>query len=204
MKQETGNNTQSNVNTVSIQLKLGGHSFSLDMIPANAYKADAVEISVVTEKCVLVPASLFEPSSAEKYLSINGLACNNDESVVSSNETDGIIAVMALSKATVQTIKDALSDKVVFTSPLLAKHEGRRKDLYIYVCSGVACFNLYRDGKMRFAEAVRICNTDDILYYTTRLSEEFDLSDYSIHVSGDAAKSTCQLLKHYFKKVQCE
>ena len=204
MKQETGNNTQSKVNTVSIQLKLGGHSFSLDMIPADAYRADAVEISFATEKCVLVPAALFDPSSAEKYLSINGLACNDDECAVSSTETGGIIAVMAVPKGTVQTIKDALSGKATFSSPLLARHGSRRKDLHIYVCGGVACFNLYRDGKMRFAEAVRVCNTDDILYYATRLSEEFDLSDYSIHVGGDGAKKTRQLLKHYFKNVTCE
>lgn len=203
MKQETGNNNPTATKKVSIQLKLGGHSFSSDMLPAEAADADMTEVIVPTEKCVLVPASVFEPQAAEQYLSINGLPCDMNECAVCSQEKDGTVAVIAVASECVKIINDYTKGKAVFTTPLLHKYDNRGNTLYIYIYGGVAFLKLYNDDKLRFAEAVRICNNDDVLYYTSLLAEEFDLGSYAINVSGDSASNVVHLLKHYYKNVRC-
>ena len=100
MKPATGNNLPESAAHVSIQLKLGGHSFSADTLPARALSGDTrVLCSLVTPRTLLVPREAFRPDRAERYLRIAGLAPLADETTVHSDPAAPEVVVMAVARA---------------------------------------------------------------------------------------------------------
>lgn len=201
MKQETGNNLSAPKNDVSIQLKLGGHSFStasLASVPADA----GITFVVETHKVTLIPKKAFDESLAADYLSAVGLSCATDETAVCSDMQAETIAVMAIDKTALSEIVGEFGSRAGFTSPLLcSEHDGSR-NMSIRIIDGVAYFRAFDNG-LQAAEAIRTASDNDVLYYAIRIGEALNFGkDTDIYIEG--GKSAAKLVKRYFKKVICE
>ena len=204
MRQETGSNNSAAIQKVSIRLASGGHSFSVDMLPKRAFDSDAETVfEVITHKCTLVPAEVFEPAAAAAYLAADGRACSADERAVFRIEGDKAV-VMAAADSCVAQIDDKFGGRAVLTSPLLREYEAKGRELHICTLGGVSFFKLYDGPKLQYAEAAATADSDEVLYYTTLLDREFALGEYLIYISGDEARKTAKLLKRYYRKVLCE
>lgn len=207
MKQETGNSVPATRKRLSIRLKAGGHSFSPDIIPAEAFEEGTdIEFSVLTHKCTLVPREAFEPSLAESYLAVVGLACGSDERAVYA-ESEDIAAVMAIADGCAEYIDATFGGRASYTAPLLmlsgrTTDDGRR--LHICAESGVVYMTFCDRGRMLMAEALPAAGPDDILYHAEQADAEFGPEAYTLSVSGHEAKAAAKLLRKYFKEVQCE
>ena len=205
MRPVTGNNnTSTDVNKVSVRIDSGGHSFSVDTLPAKALEDGVtVEFAVITHKSVLVPSECLDAGDAANWLSVSGLACNSDEQplcVVSGRHT----VVAAVAKTAVEDIAAKIGERAEFTSPLLSHYDSDGKKLHICTFGNVSYFKLYEDNRLRFAEAFKTAGEDDILYYAQGLNAHFGLSGYLIYIYGDRSAETAKLLKRYFKGVRCE
>ncbi len=201
MKQETGNNLSAPQNDVSIQLKLGGHSFSAASLASVPDDADITFI-VETHKATLVPKQVFDESMAADYLAAVGLSCAADETAVCSDMQAETIAVMAINKSALSEIAGMFGARAGFTSPLLCSDHDGSRNMSIQIIEGVAYFRAFDNG-LQAAEAIRIASDNDVLYYATRIGAALNFGkDTDIYIKG--GKSTAKLIKRYFKKVICE
>lgn len=204
MKQVTGNNASPAGKRLSIRLKAGGHSFSVDMLPKAALDSDAEAVfEVITHKSTLVPSEAFDPQLAEDYLAVVGLACSEDECAVYA-ERNGTVAVMAISRNCRGQIAEALGERASYTSPLLAEHAPEKRTLYLCAEEETLYLKFYDNGGLIMAEALPSKGTDDILYYAAAAGAEFGPAQYDIILSGTRARAAYKILNKYFKNVKCE
>ena len=205
MRPETGNNHPSaDVIKVSVRVDSGGHSFSVDTLPKRASdKKTTVEFVIVTDKTVLVPSDIFSNQDAEALLAAAGVPCNSDEQplCISAGE---MTAVAAVSKRCAELIAGRFGGRAVFASPLLEEFASDGRKLHIRTFGSTACFKLYEDGRLRFAEMLKTAGEDDVLYYVQGLHDHFALDAYHIYIYGDRSAETAKLLKRYFNNVECE
>jgi len=203
MKQETGNNISARQNDVSIQLKLGGHSFSAASLASDTANDDTgISFIVETHKVTLVPRKAFDESCAANYLSAVGLSCADDETVVCSEMQADTIAVMAVARKALSEIIDKFGTRAKFTTPLLCSDHDDNRNIYIRIIDGVAYFRVFDNG-LQAAEAIKTVSDDDILYYTIRIGKALNFGkDSVIYIKGSA--SAAKLVKRYFKNVTCE
>lgn len=201
MRQETGNNLSAPKNDVSIQLKLGGHSFSTASLPTDTADTDITFI-VETHKATLVPKQAFDESSAANYLSAVGLSCADDETAVCSEMQADTIAIMAIDRSALSEIIGRYGFRAKFTSPLLDNAHDANRNISIRIIDGVAYFRVFDNG-LKLAEAIKTVSDDDILYYTVRICEAVNFGkDSAIYIKGNP--SAAKLIKRYFKNVTCE
>lgn len=203
MKRATGNRTGSAENSVSIQLKLGGHSFSVDTLPSDITGGTApVVFEVGTHKVTLVPQEEFDESLSAHYLDAVGLACGSDEIAVCSEPQSGIVAVMAVCRKAFDEITGVFGAMATFTTPLLADTgDDGQKALSLRIEDGV-CYVVHTNGGLKLAEAIKIDSADDVLFYVHRITEILGLgNDIPVRVTGDRAAA--DILKRYFKGVEC-
>lgn len=203
MKQETGNNTTAPNKDVSIQVNLGGHSFSASDLSADLLQGDDNAGFVInTHKVTLVPRCDFEEALSTQYLAAVGLACDESETTVCSEMQADTIAVMAIDRNALNAILAALGTRAKFTSPLLAEQHDSGCNIAIRVTEGVAYFRIF-DSALRLAEAVSVKSADDVLFYALQFAKATGLNtDTPIYIKG--ASHYGKLLKHYFKHVVCE
>ena len=69
---------------VSIQLSLGGHSFSKDILPKGIDEAEVVEVIVSTPRVTLAPREEVSLDTAEQLLQLVGKRCLDGEVSVAS------------------------------------------------------------------------------------------------------------------------
>ena len=205
MRPETGNNSPSADNRkVSVRLDSGGHSFSADNLPKRAFAQDVqVEFTVVTHKTVLVPAEAFDPEAAAALLAVAGLPCSADEEPLCITAGDKT-AVAAIDCRCATEIARLFGGRAAFVSPLLHDCPAEERRLCIRTLGKVTFFTITDNGRLRFAEAFRTENSDEVLYYTRELDRRCMLEGYLIYIYGDEASETARLLKRYYKKVKCE
>lgn len=203
MKQETGNNLSAPKNDVSIQLKLGGHSFSAASLTGETANRDAdILFCVETHKVTLVPKPAFDESCAANYLSAVGLPCAEGETAVCSDMQAETIAVMAIDKTALSEIYAKFGTRAKFTSPLLCNDHDDCRNIFVNIIDGIAYFRAFDNG-LQAAEAVKTASDDDILYYIIRIAEALAFAkDYRIYIKG--GRSAAKLVKRYFKNVICE
>lgn len=190
---------------MSIQLQLGGHSFSCDTLPHTADEEALVEVELLTAKTVAVPFECFQHELAEKYLQLSGMECSESEVPVWSHETDGVVAVMAIAGDIADMLAQRYGSRLEYTSPLLRNitHEGRY--LYIYSAEGVAYFKLYDGTMLKFCEVLPATGNDDILCIVERIISEFNPEGLVIGVAAvKGADSLINLVKQYHKVEICE
>ncbi len=204
MRQVTGSNSAASNKEVSIQLQLGGHSFSAAELPAELVAGDAAVCFVVnTHKVTLVPVEEFEPALAADCLAVAGLACADNETAVYSAPRRDCIAVMAIDTDAYVQIVASLQERAAFTSPLLdASHNDYPDNLYLQIAGNV-CYMRYADMDLKMAEALQIESAEDLLYYVWgACSLQGGGRETTVYLAGDHAAKP--LLKNYFKRVICE
>ena len=209
MRQETGSKTLTINNTVSIQLKLGGHFFSAstisNYIENRNYKT--IEFIVSTPKTTFVPREQFETALMGRYLELNGIACSALEIAIEIPISDDIIAVCAINKKCYDGINARLGTRAIFKTPFsLTDSDGQRRTegIYIVTIEGLLHIMIFSSGNLIFAEPIMAKNQADYIYIMERISKEFSKQTYLLHLSGDYTKDVIKILKLYSKRVICE
>ena len=197
MRQETGSNPISSNNKVSIQVKLGGRSFSADKI-AVAEGAELVEFVIDTPRVVLAPREEVSLDTASELLHIIGKPCRSNEQSVCSELQADIVAIMAIDAKALTSIIEKWGSRATFTSPLLDMRHSEESCLTIDASDKVCYMRLF-DGGLQQAEAFDATTPEDVLYI---VNEWLDNNATPIYIKGSAA--TAKLLRKYYKQVICE
>ncbi len=204
MRQVTGSNIAISTNKVSIQLPLGGHSFSVDSLPDALLNSEQrVEFCVLTPRTTLVPREVFDEKSIENYLDIVGLGCSASERAVASDNLEQIVAVMAIDSQTLDAINLAFGSRASFTTPLLTLQKYSSAAVWLYREENLLYIKVY-NTTLRFAEVVE-CECDaDIVQVINDLDKIYSLSDYAIYCHGVRPAAMRKLLSKYYSDVRCE
>ena len=197
MRQETGSNLTIDNKKVSIQVKLGGRSFSADKV-AVAEGVERVEFIIDTPRVVLAPRGEVSLDSAAELLRVVGKACRSNEQSVCGELQADIVAVMAMDSETLRSIVALKGVAISFTSPLLDMRHCDEDCLTIDATDKVCYARLFENG-LRSAEAFDATNSEDVLYI---VSERLGNRDIPIYIKGSA--ETVKLLRKYYKRVICE
>lgn len=202
MKRATGSKARSESVKVSIQLKLGGHSFSADALPGSVPADAEVEVEVLTPKTTLVPEMPLDEASAARCLALCGAACGDDETAVWSRPAEGRIAVMAVAAEALARLRERFGDRLRPVSPLLA---GRAETdgIRLHAATGVLYIMVY-DGGLQLAEAIPAAGSDDELCALQRLRGCFDIDRLALRLSGERTQERRKILGRYYREVTCE
>lgn len=205
MRPATGSNPLSDPKKVSIQLKLGGHSFSDSdaSLPADAAAGD-VEFVLLTEKSVLVPREHFDPACAADYLAVNGVPCAEDETAVSSDPARPIVAVMAIASGALDVLRRRFGAELRFTTPLLADETDPYPVIRLHAVDDRLLYISVFDDGLQLAEVFPTSGADDELSLLQRLEEQFDPDDFLLRLTGDRLRERRKMLKRYYSEVTCE
>lgn len=204
MRQVTGSNPTTTNKKVSIQLQLGGHSFSCDVLPTELPEEATVEVELLTDNSVLVPSECFDPALAAKLLEMSGVSLANEDVAVWSNERGGAIAVMCLPREVATELNKRYGDHLCYTSPLLYQRVGEGLYLYIYYVGSLGYFKLFDGKTLLFAAARSVESDDEVLCFVEQLAREFNVKALRIGVTGADAEKAIKLLKQYYKVEKCE
>ncbi len=209
MKRATGKtDSPESQNRVSIQLTLGGHSFSADALRASAEKfvqageKALVGVEVLTEKTLLVPREEFAAESAGAYLRVSGRGCSVGETPVWSDPALPVVAVMAADADAVGMLREKLGRRLRFHTPLLS--EPALPDRAVWFCSrrGILYIKVYDPG-LQFAEVVSCTGDEDLRFLLERLAAVFPLQDFTACVSEEERSGYGKVIERYFKKTVC-
>ena len=197
MRQETGSNPILNNNKVSIQVKLGGRSFSADKIAIDE-GVEQVEFVIDTPRVVLAPQEEVSLDTASELLRIVGKPCRIDEQSVCSELQADIVAIMAIDAEALASIVEKWGSRASFTSPLLDMRHSEESCLTIDTTDKVCYMRLF-DGGLQRAEAFDATTPEDVLYL---VNEWLGNNATPIYIKGESA--TAKLLRKYYKQVICE
>lgn len=206
MKPETGKTNGSvSAKQVSIQLMLGGHSFSADALPAVVRDAKGpVECVVLTHKTLLIPREEFGEALAETYLRLAGMACGTDEIPVWTDLQQQVVAVMAAPGADVESLRRTLGpQRVRFATPLLRVQKYAAPTLWVYRTEKLLYIKVY-DTILRLAEVIEAEGEADIVACLEILAREFPLETYTAVAAGEDRKGLTKILRRYVKRTVCE
>ena len=198
MRQETGSNPNFADKKVSIQVKLGGLSFSADKIEV-AEGVEQVEFVIDTPRVTLAPREEVTLDTASDILRIVGKSCRTNEQSVCSELQSEIIAVIAIDSNALTQIVGKWGSRASFTSPLLDMRHCEEDCLVVDTTDKVCYLRLF-DGGLQRAEAYEATVAEDTLYHVTEWLG--DKTDTPIYIKGrsDIAK----LLRKYYTQVVCE
>ena len=198
MRQETGSNPNFADNKVSIQVKLGGLSFSAEGV-AVADDIEQVEFVIDTPRVLLAPREEVSLDCAGELLRLIGKPCRTSEQSVCSELQAEIVAVMAIDAKALNAIVERWGSRASFSSPLLDMRHCEENCLTIDISDRVCYLRLFRSGLQR-AEAHNATNAEDVLYLVNEwLSNE---KGTPIYIKG--GKECAKLLRKYYKQVICE
>ena len=200
MRLETGSNIDSAYKKVSIQVKLGGLSFSASKVSTG----DAKQLLFVidTPRVTLAPREDVTLDNATELLRIAGKECRLNEQTVCSELQDDIVAIIAIDKKALASITERWGSQASFTSPLLDMSHSEEACLSISASEKVCYMRLFGEGmKLQRAEAFEATTPEDILYLVAKWTKNNDIPIY-IDKSGDC--SSAKLLNKYYKRVKCE
>lgn len=183
---------------MSIQVKLGGRSFSVESTTI-ASDTERVEFVIDTPRVTLVPREDISLDSASELLRIVGKPYHINEQCVCSDMQADIIAVIAIDSQTLSQIIEKWGSRAIFTSPLLDMRHSEEHCLVVDATDRVCYMRLFEDGLLR-AEAYEAATSEDTLYYVTEWLGT--RKDIPIFIKGN--NDTAKLLRKYFKQVICE
>ena len=198
MRLETGSNPNPANKKVSIQVKLGGRSFSAQDI-TTPKETKQIEVVIDTPRVTLAPSKHVSNNTAAELLSLVGKACRSNEQSLCSKPQNDIIAVMAIDSSAFASILKRWGSRATFTSPLLDMRHSEEKCLTIDASDDVCYMRHFNNGLHR-AEAFAISTAEDVLYLTT----EWLKQDKSTPIYIKSSSSVAKLLRKYFKQVICE
>ncbi|MBQ5648143.1 MAG: hypothetical protein IIV16_03360 [Alistipes sp.] len=197
MRQVTGSNPIPTNKKVSIQVKLGGRSFSADNFAARE-DVEQVEFVIDTPRVVLAPRAEVSLDTASELLRIIDKPCRSNEQSVCSELQADIVAVMAIDNDALAAIINKWGSRASFTSPLLDMRHCEESCLTIDASEKVCYMRLFDNGLQR-AEAFTATTPEDILYV---VAEWISNNKTPIYIKGN--KATAKHLRKYFKRVICE
>ena len=205
MKRETGNNIAFDGSKVSIQLPLGGHSFSLSVLTdeMTSPRIERVECTVLTPRTTLVPRECFDASSADRYLRVAGLPCRGGETVVTSDESAQSVAVMAIAEATLAALRERFGSRLTFTSPLCGSQNYSEPTVWLYRRDNLIYIKVSKTV-LRLAEAVEISSESDVLQLLHDLEPLHGVRECTIVCCGDGCERLRKRLSKYYANVKCE
>ncbi len=198
MRQETGSNPISGNKKVSIQVKLGGLSFSADKIVV-AEDIEQVEFIIDTPRAILVPREEVSLDTASELLHIVGKHCRSNEQSVCSELQSDIVAIMAIDTNALSAIVERWENRASFSSPLLDMRHSEESCLTIDATDRACYLRLFRSGLQR-AEAYDATTAEDVLY----LVNEWLGNDKATPIYIKGGKECAKLLRKYYKQVICE
>lgn len=197
MRQETGSNPISSNKKVSIQVKLGGRSFSAESYAA-LESSEQIEFVINTPRATLVPREEISLDVADDILRIAGKPCYTTEQSVCSDLQNTVVAAIAIDRQALESIISKWGKQASFSTPLLDMRHSDKTCLTIDVCEKVCYMRIFNDGLQR-AEAFDAATVEDVLYLTT---EWLNGNNIPIYIKGSA--EAAKLLNKYYKQVICE
>ena len=198
MRQETGSNQLLDNKKVSIQVKLGGLSFSADKV-AVSEDIENVEFIIDTPRVILAPREAVSLDNAAALLRLAGKACRLEEHSVCSELQADIVAIMAINRDALTAIIERWGSKASFTSPLLDMRHSEDNCITIDATEKVCYIRRFEDG-LQYAAAEEYATAEDILFFVTEQSN--GRTDIPIYIKGGA--NCVKLLRKYYKQVICE
>ncbi len=198
MRQETGSNPNFADKKVSIQVKLGGLSFSAESVAA-ADNAEQVEFVIDTPRVLLAPREEVSLDCAGELLRLIGKPCRANEQSVCSELQSDIVAIMAIDTNALSAIVERWGGRASFSSPLLDMRHSEENCLTINATDKVCYLRLFNGGLQR-AEAFDATTAEDVLY----LVSEWLGSDKTAPIYIKGGKECAKLLRKYYKQVICE
>jgi len=204
MKRATGNNTTLSGNEVSIQLPLGGHSFSFDALPEGIFSGEApVEFRVLTPRTTLVPREAFDEAACEAYLAVAGLKCRAGETAVAGDVLGQIVPVMAIDSDALRIIRERFGARASFATPLCDVQKYSSPAVWLCRTGGLLYIKVY-NTTLRFAEVIEPAGDADMLQILHDLDAVYGFRNYAIHCHGERPEAMRKLLKKYYSDVRCE
>ncbi len=198
MRQETGSNPNFADKKVSIQVKLGGRSFSAEGVVV-ADDIEQVEFVIDTPRVTLAPREEVSLDTASELLRLVGKPCRANEQSVCSELQAEIVAVMAIDAKALNAIVERWGNRTSFSSPLLDMRHSEENCLTINATDKVCYLRLFRSGLQR-AEAHDATTVEDVLY----LVNEWLGNDKATPIYIKGGKECAKLLRKYYKQVICE
>lgn len=208
--QVTGNNIDKRFKEVSIQLSLGGHSFSEaganlrpaprgDAAPPAPTLGQSPAVALDTHRVALIPEALFRAEDAEACLRTDGLAPAEGERTVLCDPVGGIAAVAAFDGAALDAVRRA-APLARFVSPLQLLAADTAPSAVQISVQGPRVYLTVRGEALRYAHVLPFDGDADLVYYLTRLGELFPIKDYTIYIYAEAP--TCKTLSRYWRNVK--
>ena len=198
MRQETGSNPNSADKKVSIQVKLGGRSFSADNT-IQVEGVENVEFVIDTPRVTLAPREVVTLDNAAEILRLTDKPCHSNEQSVCSELQADIVAIIAIDIHALESIIAKWGNRASFSTPLLDMRHSDEECLTIDCTERVCYMRLFKGGLQR-AEVLDATTAEDALLYATEWLGEG--STTTIYIKG--CKAAAKLLKKYFKRVICE
>ena len=198
MRQVTGSNLTVNNKKVSIQVTLGGLSFSADKTTI-AEDVESIEIVIDTPRVTLAPREEISIDSATELLRIAGKPCRSNEQSVCSELQADIVAAIAIDREALTSIVEKWGSRLSFTSPLLDMRHSDKRCITLDISKQVCYIRLFNDG-LQYAEAATYSTAEDVLYFVNEASNGDN--DIPIYIKG--GNDIAKLLRRYYKVVICE
>ena len=198
MRPETGSKPILTNKKVSIQVKLGGLSFSAESVTATD-RAEHVEFVIDTPRVILAPREAVSLDTASALLRLAGKPCHLSELSVCSELQADIVAIMAIDHEALTSMVEKWGSRASFTSPLLDMRHNDECCITIDATDAV-CYIRHFDNGLQYAEAMEYSSAEDILYHTT--ARAAGRADIPIYIKGGA--KAAKLLRKYYKRVICE
>lgn len=160
-----------------------------------------VKLHLDTLKTVLVPQELFDRDKTGDYLGINNITIGERESVVLAGIPDGMVAIVVYPREVLDVMHGAFGDRLLFCSPFeVAVGMGGRHGATIYLTDNHAYITVRgASGWLRLCEVLPYSVDTDLLYYATRLCEQFDLARATVTVGGVGAQTVARSLRRVFR-----
>lgn len=191
-------------NSVSIQLWLGGHSFSepLANYREELAHAECVRLYIATPKTALLPAEFFREEHAVQCLAAVGAAPSHDECVVVDRSMKDIVALMAVSCKALDELHELYDGRVEYLTPMFAD-EPVSDGVVLRLTHGVLYVRIYSHGALQLAEALTAVSDADVIYNLGAIDEVYSIFNMNARARGEL-KRLAPLAKRMFRNLSCE
>lgn len=192
--------------SVSIQLPLGGHSFSEEQLLTLIKGVNPREVEVVlpTLRLALVPLNLCSANPADHLRNV-GRPMLSSETLVADCTEQGITAFMAVDAECHALLCRHLGDCVRYRTPLFLAPAVERGVVLLLV-DGLLYVRIYDQSQLLFADVYEANNDADILYILSMIDHTYNIYSMDLSIDSRIEGNTRRLLrlcKPLFKSCKC-
>lgn len=187
---------------VSIQLPLGGHSFSADDISADVIGGTLpVEIILPSRQTMLVPEQEFDTAVAGALLSTAGMPCREGQCAVYTRPLCGMVGIMAVEESLHKTLREVFGERIYYSTPLLSTATLAR-GVVLQRIDDLLFVRIYDDG-LQMAEVMTAANDADVVYLLSTIDREYHIYNTECRIVGESG-GLLEICKTIFKHASCE